>query len=212
MSRSFSENWIKIGERIRKLREAKGRSMSIADDIRAEYAVKLDASYLSRMELGKAQIPLRTIFALADYFKINPALLIDPDILGDMAGVDFLAQDETLLKNLIRLKEGLGDEKTRNHLLRFTSQLLEVMEDSSAVQKTRLRASRRQDDNTSLSVKQVSVKNSGTKERKEQKEQKESRRTTPSPKQNSQKKSARTSKKKNNTRSDNNGPDKGPGS
>ena len=38
--------------------------------------MKLDPSYLSRMERGRAEIPLRTLFALARYYGVAPGDLV----------------------------------------------------------------------------------------------------------------------------------------
>ena len=46
--------------------------MAIAATIRENYGVSLDASYLSRMERGKAEIPLRTLYALCLHYEITP--------------------------------------------------------------------------------------------------------------------------------------------
>ncbi len=53
--------------------------MAVAKIIRERFGVKLDASYLSRMERGKVEIPLRTLFACAKYYEIDPCDLIRSD-------------------------------------------------------------------------------------------------------------------------------------
>jgi transcriptional regulator with XRE-family HTH domain len=60
-----------IGERLRKERLKRGLSMAVAREVRQIYCVKIDSSYLSRIELGKTEIPLRTLFALADYYEVQ---------------------------------------------------------------------------------------------------------------------------------------------
>ncbi len=57
--------------------------MSVAKIIRERYGVKLDASYLSRMERGKVEIPLRTLFACAKYYEVDPCDLIRSDEYSD---------------------------------------------------------------------------------------------------------------------------------
>jgi transcriptional regulator with XRE-family HTH domain len=66
----------RVGERLRRLRESRGESMAVARLIRERFGVKLDPSYLSRMERGRAEIPLRTLFALARYYGVAPADLV----------------------------------------------------------------------------------------------------------------------------------------
>lgn len=58
--------------KLRRLREARGESMAIAAIVRKKYGVSLDSSYLSRMERGKAEIPLRTLYALCLHYEITP--------------------------------------------------------------------------------------------------------------------------------------------
>ena len=77
----------RVGERLRKLREARGESMSVAKTIRERFGVKLDASYLSRMERGKVEIPLRTLFACAKYYEVDPCDLIRSDEYSDESPV-----------------------------------------------------------------------------------------------------------------------------
>ena len=66
----------KIGARLREKRQEKGLSMAVARLIRAEYGVKLDPSYLSRIERGKNEIPLRTLCALADFYQTTVEELV----------------------------------------------------------------------------------------------------------------------------------------
>lgn len=76
----YQEQMERLGMRLRALRRARGLTMRIADQVRLRYGVKLDPSYLSRIERGQAALPLRTLFALADYFGVEAgALLLDAD-------------------------------------------------------------------------------------------------------------------------------------
>ena len=86
MQGKMEDNLRSIGERLRRIREATGKNMTIAHEIRSRYNVKIDPSYLSRMERGKVEIPLRTLYALADYFKVSPGCLIDPEFTGNVSG------------------------------------------------------------------------------------------------------------------------------
>ena len=73
-----------IGKRLRVLRRKRGLSMRLALDVRNEDGIKLDPSYLSRMERGRVEIPLRTLLALADFFQVSPGWLIE----GEKEGVN----------------------------------------------------------------------------------------------------------------------------
>lgn len=122
---------MRIGERVRQIREARGMHMTIAHEIRSRYGVKIDPSYLSRMERGKAEIPLRTLFAIADYFDVHPGHLIDPTSSGNVAGIDFIFTDPELVENIIRLKNGIGEVNTRYHIKLFARQILYLMSNTA---------------------------------------------------------------------------------
>lgn len=72
----YEERLALLGERLRRLRKARGKSMRAADEVRVRYGVKLDASYLSRAERGRIALPLRTLFALADFYGVEASTLL----------------------------------------------------------------------------------------------------------------------------------------
>ena len=131
MSTSLEHLVKKIGERLRNVRETRGKNMTIAREIRERYGVKIDPSYLSRMERGKAEIPLRTLFALADYYSVEVASLLDPSASGDTADVDYLLTDPDLVKILTHLKLELGENLARHHIKRSIEQLLELRKNTN---------------------------------------------------------------------------------
>ena len=126
MSKSLEHLVKKIGERLRNVRETRGRNMTIAREIRERYGVKIDPSYLSRMERGKAEIPLRTLFALADYYEVEVASLLDPSTTGDAADIEYILSDPDLVRTLTLLKLELGEPLARHHIKRSIEQLLEL--------------------------------------------------------------------------------------
>ena len=75
----FQERLDLMGRRLRALRRARGLSMRMADQVRNRYGVRLDPSYLSRVERGRAALPMRTLFALADYFGVEPTALFSAE-------------------------------------------------------------------------------------------------------------------------------------
>ena len=121
-----------IGERIRKTRSARGVSMKIAHDIRAKYGVKLDPSYLSRIERGKTEIPLRTLLAISDYFGIKPAYLIEHSSTDSPTGTEYVFMDPQLVQLLIRLREALGEELAREHLQDTLKDILKLLDQINA--------------------------------------------------------------------------------
>lgn len=128
MSRASKESF-QIGQRIRQIRQARGLPQRIAEEIRFKYGVKLSSNYLSRMERGDTEIPLRTLFALADYLGVHPSHLIDPNTSGNPAGVDYIFTDPELVEYLIRLKHNLGEAKARQHLKILLREILVLMEE-----------------------------------------------------------------------------------
>ncbi len=126
MAKSLEHIVKKIGERLRTVRETRGKNMTIAREIRETYGVKIDPSYLSRMERGKAEIPLRTLFALSDYYGVEVATVIDPSAQGDAAGIEYILADPDLVRMLTHLQMELGDQNARHHLKRSIEQLLEL--------------------------------------------------------------------------------------
>jgi transcriptional regulator with XRE-family HTH domain len=85
--------------------------MAMARVIRERFGVKLDPSYLSRMERGRAEIPLRTLFALARYYGVDPRDLVyleDFEQGGAVANV--LAQPD-IKSELQWLYDQFGEEQ-----------------------------------------------------------------------------------------------------
>lgn len=132
MSENIDDYMAAIGRRIRRIREAKGQKMTIAHEIRTRYNIKIDPSYLSRMERGKVEIPLRTLYALADFFDISLARLIDPELTGNATGVEFLFADRDLLNSLVSLKEILGDNGASQQIKLFIQQILDLITEKPA--------------------------------------------------------------------------------
>lgn len=136
-----------IGEKLRALRQAKGLSMNIARDIRANYGVKIDSSYLSRIERGKTEIPLRTLFALADYFEVHPcSLLENVSAFKKANNIDFISLDPNLVNVLIELKEKVGEQKAREYLRNHTNSTLTMMREISPGEGLELKAARPEPD------------------------------------------------------------------
>lgn len=67
----------RVAARLRTVRQHRGESTAVAREVRSRYGVKLDPSYLSKMERGEAEIPMRTLFALAEYYEVDPRELVE---------------------------------------------------------------------------------------------------------------------------------------
>ena len=132
-----------IGEKLRELRQAQGLSMNIARDIRAKYGVKIDSSYLSRIERGKTETPLRTLFALSDYFKVHPSYLLENvSAFKKTNSIDFIATDPPLVQDIIELKGKVGEKKVREFLRTTMKSILGIVREISPNEGLELKAAR----------------------------------------------------------------------
>ena len=57
-----------LGKRIRAKRLECGETLQVAFEIRAGYGVKIDPSSLSKIECGKTETTMRTLFAIAGFY------------------------------------------------------------------------------------------------------------------------------------------------
>ena len=118
-----------IGYRIRQIRLARGKTQQISLEVRKKYGVKLSPNYLSRMERGQTEIPLRTLFALADYLEVHPNHLIDPYSGTHPPEIDYLFKDNELLDCIALLKIRIGETGARRILKTLMSEVLNITED-----------------------------------------------------------------------------------
>ncbi len=106
--------------------------MNIARDIRARYGVKIDSSYLSRIERGKTEIPLRTLFALSDYFEVHPSYLLENvSAFKKTNNIDFITMDANLVADLKAFKDTVGEKKARQHLREHMTSVLTMVREIS---------------------------------------------------------------------------------
>ena len=133
MLAKHEEILLTIGEKLRELRQSRGLSMNIARDIRAHYGVKIDSSYLSRIERGKTEIPLRTLFALSDYFEVHPAYFLENVSAFKKANdIDYITLDRLLVQVLKEFKDTVGEKKARQHLREHMSSVLTMLQEIPA--------------------------------------------------------------------------------
>ena len=108
--RPIDSHIARVAARLRRVRQHRGESTAVAREVRSRYGVKLDPSYLSKMERGEAEIPMRTFFALAEYYEIDPRELIKLEA-GEARAVPHTIFANTRLRSeLAYLNERLGDE------------------------------------------------------------------------------------------------------
>ncbi len=130
MNRSSDDPFLRIGKKIREIRTSRGLNTNVAYEIRQRYQVKIDPSYLSRMERGKAEIPLRTLFALADFYDINPGELLDREwVNSSIKGLERFLNDRELIQGMDEMKNRLGESKARDHLKRFINQTISLLKE-----------------------------------------------------------------------------------
>lgn len=113
-----------FGQDVKLYRENRGLRMSdAAEDLRKRYGLKIDQSYLSRIESGQVDIKLKHFLALADYLQLDISALVASLIAP--TGIEYLARDPYVFRSLIRLREELGPDDA----LQTLNQFFEWMED-----------------------------------------------------------------------------------
>ncbi|MEQ8352405.1 MAG: helix-turn-helix transcriptional regulator [Leptospiraceae bacterium] len=114
----------RFGQDVKLYRENRGLRMSdAAEDLRKRYGLKIDQSYLSRIESGQVDIKLKHFLALADYLQLDISSLVAS--LTAPSGIEYIARDPYVFRSLIRLREELGPEDA----LQTLNQFFEWMED-----------------------------------------------------------------------------------
>ncbi|GEM_PF-1584155 len=114
----------RFGKDVKLYRENRGlRGSDAAEDLRSRYGLRIDQSYLSRIESGQVDIKLKHFLAIADYLQLDASALVAS--LVAPSGIEYLAQDPYVFKSLIRLREDLGPEGA----LQTLNQFFEWMED-----------------------------------------------------------------------------------
>ncbi len=118
-----------IGARIRLLRQGRGLNMKVMTaDIRDGYGVKLDPSYLSKIESGKLEAPLRTLLAICDYFQVGPGWLLEPSSAGVPEGLEEILLDPEFLGAVREFRKHMGDEAVLRHLKITIQEALKLMD------------------------------------------------------------------------------------
>ncbi len=161
----FDEQLGRIGERLRQIREARGLKMTIADQINAKYGVSLDSSYMSRMERGKVNIPMKTLCAFADYYNVPLGHLVDPEATGAVAGTEFLFADKQLLGLAMELAHELGDKNAGNIIRNSVEEALKIV-DQVTPPRRQLAAARPKNVRTGKKSKTTKTKSTGRSKKK----------------------------------------------
>lgn len=135
------EFWQRVGNQLRVVRESKNLTMSVALEIRDKYKVKLDKSYLSRMERGLTEIPTRTLLAFADYYDISVGQLIDPGLYKiEQRELEILLKNNKFVENFNLLAEKLDSgAKALDHVNQILSRGLKLLEDRDDTRNRKLK-------------------------------------------------------------------------
>lgn len=128
-----------IGDQIRKIRQSRGVSQKdLVSAIRSRFDVRLDTSYYSRMELGRVEIPLRTLVAIADVLSISPGILIDPALRTAEPNEHAAIIDNTEISSALSiLYLKLGKDETGRQLRRWLSDMVDFADELEKHQRLR---------------------------------------------------------------------------
>ena len=108
----------RFGQDVKLYRENRGLRMTdAAEDLRKRYGLKIDQSYLSRIESGQVDIKLKHFLAIADYLQLDVSALVASMVAP--SGIEYLAQDPYVFRTLVKLREDLGERDALLSLRRF---------------------------------------------------------------------------------------------
>ena len=96
--------------------------------LRTQYGIKIDPSYLSKIENGKVEVPLRTLMAIADYFSVDPGGLISEGEGGIPKELRGILMDEEFINNLRRLRMAVGEETIVRHMRDTVDEWLRLLD------------------------------------------------------------------------------------
>ena len=133
-NRDIDPRLIKLGARLRQLRTQRGETMDIYEKISRDYNIRLKQSYYSKIERGLASPPLRTLYALADYFEIDFASLFDTQNEESQKYPQYLLQKPELIALLEQFGANMGVEKAAKYLKKIIQLLSEFSQDVDTVQ------------------------------------------------------------------------------
>lgn len=108
----------RFGQDVKLYRENRGLRMSdAAEDLRKRYGLRIDQSYLSRIESGQVDIKLKHLLAIADYLQLDVSSLIASMIAP--SGIEYLSQDPYVYRALVELRDEMGEKDALLTLKRF---------------------------------------------------------------------------------------------
>ena len=130
----------RLGSRLRFLRTQKGLTMDMhAQQIATNYNVRLQQSYYSKIECGETVPPLRTLYALADYYGTTVCSLLDMPVEEGRATARSFLQKSKVLFLLEELVHNAGDDKAERYLCKVLEEANHLFNKSQATSDTKAR-------------------------------------------------------------------------
>ena len=130
---------LRIGTRLRHLRKKRGDTMAIHKKISKLYKVSLSQSSYSKIERGEISISLPTLYALADYFKVDPSYLLDaPAGSKKQDNLNLLLEEPELIDLLEEFIQKIGIEQATRHLVSELQSTLDLLQKYEKLKKLHL--------------------------------------------------------------------------
>ncbi len=125
-----------MGSRLRNLRAKQGETMAIHEKISKKYNIRLKQSYYSKLERGLVSPPLRTLYALADYFDVNINSLLDPSFLDQgNHSLQVLLQRTELINLMEEFTKLLDVDKAEYYLTSTLRKYIELLKEEKTRKK-----------------------------------------------------------------------------
>ena len=104
--------------------------MAIHKKISKLYKIPLSQSSYSKIERGKLSISLPTLYALADYFEVEPSHLLDSpggSAHKEKKNLNLLLEEPGLTDILEEFTQKVGVEKASLHIISELKSILEIL-------------------------------------------------------------------------------------
>lgn len=112
--------------------------MSIHSTISKKYNIRMKQSYYSKIERGIVEPPLRTLYAIADYFGVNITHFFDPPDIEQHDKLHYILHNPSLYSLLVELEAEAGPKKAAEYLkvsLKLLLDMLSEFKDKSSTLK-----------------------------------------------------------------------------
>ena len=121
---------LRIGQRLRFLRMQRNETMmEVQKKMAKNYNLSLRQSHYSKIERGLVSIPLITLYALADYFKVDMRTLLDPTMSKQEDSLVVFLEEPELLFLTEELIKTVGTKKAARYLSLFIKLSLQLIQE-----------------------------------------------------------------------------------